>query len=216
MANRIGSHPKEKGVVDIVDKIRSDEDDKLKRTMKGYDAKNIDTSDFNPDMHLRIAKKSDKHHQSAYDKKLDRMRSALCAEMNVTLNDIHPWNALCGGKALDFAFGPGATTGASDIVPVCGRQAATLCARGTAAANPSGSLGIADATMNCDMTAWKAACGMGSEVLDMDPKDPGYNQALYGTLPLECYCACKNQCLMGQSNVLAQRPLRRPSSLAKK
>lgn len=188
----------------IVDRISIDQD-KLREVASNLKTKATQTgSDFNPEAAIRIAKAPPKGSQDAIEKKLDGLRAALCSEMNVVYG-ARIWNDLCGGKALDFAFGPGATTGASDLVPVCGRPAAAFCARGTPAANPQGTMSQADAIMNCDMTAWTAACLMGPTGYDADTRDPGYNQRLYGTLPLDCYCACYNQCTMGQSTVLAQK-----------
>lgn len=190
----------------IVDQIRADEDKLREKTSnllsKATTAKR-GNDDFNPDAPIRVAKAPPKGSQSDVDRMLDGLRGALCAEMNVVYG-ARAWNDLCGGRALSYAFG-GATAGASDLVPPCGRVAAAFCARGTPTANPEGTMGSADAIMNCDMTAWTASCLMGPSGFDADPKDPGYNQRAYGTFPLGCYCACYDQCTMGQSTVLSQR-----------
>jgi len=199
MATEIKSHG-------ITDRIRADQD-KLRKAATELKTNATKSSimgqDFNPEAPIRIAKAPPRGSQTDLEKKLDGMRAALCSEMNVVYG-ARVWNDLCGGTALDFAFGPSATTGASDLVPVCGRAAAAFCARGTPAANPRGTMQGANAIMNCDMTAWTASCLMGPTGYDADPRDPEYNQRLYGYFPLDCYCACYDQCTMGQSNVLAQ------------
>lgn len=188
----------------IVDRIREDQDNLRKEVAKLTPRQGNSGDDFNPGAPIRVAKTPPKGSQDDLERRLDGLRGALCSEMNVVYG-ARAWNDLCGGKALAYAFGPGATTGASDIVPVCGRPAAAFCARGTPAADSDGATDQAGAIMNCDMTAWMASCLMGPTGFDADLRDPGYNQRLYGNLPLDCYCACYNQCTMGQSTVLAQK-----------
>ncbi len=147
------------------------------------------------------------HAESAEDKKLDQLRGAVCSEM-MAFYVAKPWNDLCGDRILskDYAFGR-ATTGAEDLVPFCGREAARECGQGmgTAPRVDSGTSGSAEAIMDCDMVSWRAACLLGTKQFDADPQDAGYGERLYGLIPPECYCACYDQCTMGQTGVLAQR-----------
>jgi len=167
------------------------------------------TNSFDPMGDTQRTSKPPKGTESAEDKKLDELRGAVCSEMKVFYS-ARPWNDLCGGRVLskNYAFGE-ATTGAGDLVPFCGVEAARTCSQGmgTAAQGNGGTSGSAEAIMDCDLVSWRAACREGRSAFDANPKDPGYNQRLFGRVPIDCYCACYDQCTMGQSSVLgAQRP----------
>lgn len=178
------------------------------------DAKNLETmlspfpndliKVFDPMADPQRTSKPPKGSQSSEEQKLDNMRGAMCSEMT-TFYKSRSWNDLCGNRILSkkFSFGQ-ATTGAEDIVPACGLEAALSCAQGMGAAaqGPGGTSDTAEALQTCDMTAWRTACADGASNFNANSKDPGFNQRLYGRVPIDCYCACYNQCSMGQSTVL--------------
>ena len=166
-------------------------------------------SAFDPMADTQRTSKPPKGSESAEDKRLDQLRGAMCSEMT-TFYSARPWNDLCGDRVLSksYPFGQ-ATTGAEDLVPFCGMEAALTCSQGmgTAAQESGGTSGSGEAIMDCDLVSWRAACLEGSSAFDANKKDPGYNQRLFGRVPIDCYCACYDQCTMGQSSVLgAQRP----------
>lgn len=149
--------------------------------------------------------------QTSADKKLDALRGAMCAEMK-SFYKARAWNDLCGGRVLSekfYHFGE-ASTGASDIVPMCGLESALTCSQGmgTAAQEQGGTSSSAEAIMDCDLVAWQAACADGMSSYNANPKDPGYNQRAYGRVPIDCYCSCYQQCTMGQSSVLGAQLLK--------
>jgi hypothetical protein len=182
--------------------------DVIRHTMPAFDHKAI-LQGYNPQNSvMRTSKPPRNGKQSSLDIKLDNLRGAMCAEM-MTFYDARPWNDLCGGRILSKAYNFGAaTTGSEDIVPLCGRQASLSCGQGmgVAAQGDGGTSSSAEAIMDCDLVSWRTACLQGADSFNSDTKDPGYNQRLYGLIPSECYCACYDQCTMGQSSVLgAQR-----------
>ena len=142
--------------------------------------------------------------ESTEDQKLDERRGAMCASMRVFYS-ARPWNALCGDRILsdNYNFGQ-ATTGSEDLVPFCGPEASLDCSQGmgTAAQGSGGTSDSSEAIMDCDLVSWRAACLNGASSFNANPNDPGYNQRLYGRVPIDCYCACYDQCTMGQSSVL--------------
>lgn len=146
--------------------------------------------------------------QSAEDTKLDELRGAMCSEMSVFYS-ARPWNDLCENLILSKRFNFGqATTGAENLVPFCGPEAALTCSQGigTAAQGSGGTSDSSEAIMDCDLVAWQTSCLEGGSVFNANPQDPGFNQRLFGRIPIDCYCACYDQCTMGQSSVLgAQR-----------
>jgi hypothetical protein len=89
-------------------------------------------------------------------------------------------------------------------VPFCGPEAALDCSQGmrTVAQGSGGTSDSSEAIMDCDLVSWQAACLNGSRSFNANPNDPGYNQRLYGRVPIDFYCACYDQCTMGQSSVL--------------
>lgn len=159
---------------------------------------------FDPMGSVQRSSKPPKGTQSAEDKKLDELRGAMCSKMT-TFSSARPWNDLCGGRMMSqqYAFGQ-ATTGAGDLVPYCGQEAARFCSQGmgTAPQGDGGTSDSAEAIMDCDLVSWRASCLEGSKSFDANPKDPGFNQKLFGLVPIDCYCACYDQCTMGQSSVL--------------
>jgi len=164
---------------------------------------------YNPQDDPMRSSKPPKGSQSENDIKLDNLRGAMCSKM-ITFYDARPWNDLCGGRILSSAYNFGAaTTGAEDIVPLCGREASRECGQGmsVAAQESGGAESSAESIMDCDLVSWRTACLLGtSGQFNADPKDLSYNQRLYGLIPSECYCACYDACTMGQSSVLgAQR-----------
>jgi hypothetical protein len=167
-------------------------------------------SSFDPTGDPQRTSKPAKGTESAEDKKLDQLRGAMCSEMT-TFYSARPWNDLCGNRVLSeaYAFGQ-ATTGAGDLEPFCGVEAARTCSQGmgTAAQGNGGTTGSAEAIMDCDLVSWRTACLEGSSAFDANPKDPGFNQRLFGRVPIDCYCACYDQCTMGQSSVLGAQQQR--------
>jgi hypothetical protein len=161
--------------------------------------------DFSPMDDPKVSSSPAKGSESAKDIKLDDLRGGMCSEM-FTFYGARPYNDLCGGRILSKSYNFGAaTTGAEDIVPFCGRQSALTCGQGQGIASSS-SAGSAVAIMDCDMLSWRAACLGGAGGFNNDKLDVNYNERLYGIIPIDCYCACYEQCTMGQSNVLgAQR-----------
>lgn len=148
--------------------------------------------------------------QSEEDKLLDGMRAAMCTQMQ-TFYKARAWNDLCGGRILSKSYNFGAaTTGAEDIVPMCGLESALSCAQGmgTAAQGSGGTADSSEAIMDCDLVSWRAACLDGPTSFNANKKDPGYNQRAFGRVPIDCYCACYDQCTMGQSSVLGSQAQR--------
>lgn len=162
-------------------------------------------SGFDPMSDFKRTSAPPKGSESKEDQKLNKLRESMCSDMQLFYKS-RPWNALCGGRILskNFDFGS-ATTGAEDIVPQCGPEAAKSCSQGmgTAAQGAGGTSDSAEAIMDCDTVAWRTACLNGGSLYNANKKDPGFNQRLYGRVPLDCYCACYDQCTMGQSSVLA-------------